>query len=274
MPQPKTPENRLPLKAPRRVRIKETESTSNLKGSFSKSPSKSILKERRSSNSPKHSHSEDPKAKVVIFDEEKIKDFMAQVWREMIINYGVIEQLQTKLRKSSKKKKKKKSKDSSPLKTSLEQSPNQKKSKKQESRRTSKSIKKSSSKLKLKKKIRLTKTDKVRKPPRRRGREEKDFFSIRDQRVHSEIDMVKFNEEERDSKLKAKKKKMTRRSSTVDTPKKLAHLTKPKKKKKNRSKTNARSPGSADFEGFAEKGSPQKSAQEKDEKEVRVLSPV
>lgn len=239
MPRPtaQTTEHRIPLKAPRRVRIKETSSTSNLKETISKSPSKSILKERRSSNSPLKSGLTEAQAKVVVFDEEKIKEFMAQVWREMIINYGVIEQLQTKLHKSSTQAK---SKDRSANKSSLEQSPMQKKVAKQSSLATSKSIKKTSSKLKLKKKSRLNKTEKLRKPPRKRKeKEDKKYFSIRDHRMHSEIDMIKFEEQQSDSKKKGRKKKATRRSSTVDAPKKASYSTKPKKKKKkNMSRTN------------------------------------
>jgi len=160
----------------------------------------------------------------VVFDEEKIKEFMAEVWREMINNYGMIEKLQGKLAKTPKKKQN----VISTNKNSLDRSLVKKKIKKRQfSRKKSKSkSKKSRSKGKLrnKKKNRLIKTDKLQKPPIKKGT--KEYYSIRDNRMDSEIDLTGLKKK---SKVRLKKK----RSSTMDNPKKSKQtsIKKPKKKK-------------------------------------------
>jgi hypothetical protein len=227
-------QDKMPLKASKKKRIKEINSNINIP-SLSKSPSKSILKGTKSNNSPSKRRNFDISSKVVMFDEEKIKDFMAQVWREMINNYGMIEQLQGKLSKTPKKKKQKTklSLDKNSFeRASIKKKKKRRKASKKKSRSIKRTNKKSNSKVKIqqKKKNRLIKTEKLKRPPKKREKETREYFSIRDNRMNSELDIKNFEQELKSFKKKTKIK--NKRSSTVDTPKKVTSISKTKKEKK------------------------------------------
>lgn len=137
--------------------------------------------------------------KVVIFNEQKIREFMVKVWQEMSTNFGMIENLQDKLGRSPAKRRTKSRKNS-----------NQK----------SVSIKSSKSRAKLKKKINSEK--KKTKKGKSKGKSKKRKTGGNKSK-EAKLDR---------KKLKLKMLKMNtvnRRSSTTDHIKKPSFSTKPQK---------------------------------------------
>lgn len=202
--------------------------------SLTKSPSKSILRSKRNSRSPSKKNEAKRGSRLLFFDEGKIKTFMSQVWKEMISNYGVIEQLQEKLKDTPRSRKVKKV-----IKTQVSFSPKKKSlrrkaSKRASARRLSKSMKKIASRKVIKpdrEKKKMVKTDQIRRPPRRKNAKEKAYFSTKSNLVKSEIDFIKLEKNEKSSKKKKKKKLKSRRSSTADFAIKKSPKTKSKKSK-------------------------------------------
>jgi hypothetical protein len=148
----------------------------------------------------------DPNNKVIIFNENEIKEFMNKVWEEMTVNYGIIEDLQDQLDVSVKSK--------SPTKSTKSRKSSMKKSR---------SIKKSNSKVRIKKK--KLNSSKKKKIQRSKGRKKK--IKLDSTNSSNEITL----EQKRKKKLKKMKMNtLNRRSATTDNIKKPSFSTKPKQK--------------------------------------------
>jgi hypothetical protein len=238
------PGNIMPLKTTRKKPKPKSSSIKDLDiVSETKSPSKSILRSKKTSPSP--SQKKNKKSRLIFFDEEKMKTFMSQVWKEMTRKHGVIEHLQEKLNDNTNKSKKRSLRIRKESVSIDKKQLRRKASKRKSSRKISRSGKNTKSKKQIKverEKRKMICTDQVRRPPLRKNIKERGYFSTKSNLVKSEIDLTNFQSKEKSFKKKRKKKVQSRRSSTVDVNKNKEPLFKPKKVKAAvKSKNNLRS---------------------------------
>jgi hypothetical protein len=202
-------ETSIPLKSSiKRSKVDRQRSPETSQKFLKKNYSKKRVKKRERSPVPEDSN------KVVIFNENEIKEFMVKVWEEMTVNYGIIEDLQDQLDEIPK-----------------SRSPNRKLTKSRKSSvKKSRSIKKSNSKLKLKKK--KLNSSKKKKIQRSKGRKKK--IKLDSTNSSNEIKISKKRKKKLKKMKMMKMNTLNRRSNTTDNIKKQAFSTKPKGKSRKR----------------------------------------